>query len=178
MKQHLNASKLTMMALLTALLSISSYIMIPLPFSGTSLTAQTLVVNLIALLLPPKQSTAVLSTWMLIGLCGIPVYSGGAAGPGRLFGPGGGYIWGMLAAVIFIGILKGQTPNFKRYCAVTIFIGIPVIYLFGAAVMKFSLSLDWSTVFLTSVLPFIPLDIIKCVAASYIALPLSRFISK
>ena len=54
MNQKLNTMELTKMALLTALICVSAYIVIPLPFTPASLTAQTLVVNLIALLLTPQ----------------------------------------------------------------------------------------------------------------------------
>lgn len=55
-KQRFPITELTKMALLTALISVSAYISIPLPFTPASLTAQTLVVNLIALLLTPRQA--------------------------------------------------------------------------------------------------------------------------
>ena len=54
-KSRFNTLELTKMGLLTALICVSAYIVIPLPFSPASLTAQTLVVNLIALLLTPGR---------------------------------------------------------------------------------------------------------------------------
>ena len=48
MKSHYTVQDLTKMALLTALISVSAYINIPLPFSPVTSTAQTLVVNMIA----------------------------------------------------------------------------------------------------------------------------------
>ena len=54
-----NIRSLTIMALMTALLIVSTYIKIPLPFSTASITAQTLMVNLIGLLLSPLQTLAV-----------------------------------------------------------------------------------------------------------------------
>jgi hypothetical protein len=55
-----NIRSLTIMALMTALLIVSTYIKIPLPFSSASITAQTLMVNLIGLLLSPLQTLAVM----------------------------------------------------------------------------------------------------------------------
>ena len=43
---------ITTMALMTTMLIVSTYIKIPLPFSSASITAQTLVVNLIGMLFP------------------------------------------------------------------------------------------------------------------------------
>ena len=47
---------LTKIALCVALLCISSYIIIPLPFSLASITAQTIVINLIGLIMLPKEA--------------------------------------------------------------------------------------------------------------------------
>lgn len=67
-KQNFSTLELTKMALLTALICVSAYIVIPLPFSPASLTAQTLVVNLIALLLTPRQAAFTIVVYMLLGL--------------------------------------------------------------------------------------------------------------
>ena len=68
MNQKLNTMELTKMALLTALICVSAYIVIPLPFTPASLTAQTLVVNLIALLLTPRQAAFTMVVYILLGL--------------------------------------------------------------------------------------------------------------
>ena len=54
------------MALMTALITVSTYIKIPLPFSAASITAQTLVVNLIGMLLSPLQIIAVMLTFRVL----------------------------------------------------------------------------------------------------------------
>ncbi|MDK2966177.1 MAG: biotin transport system substrate-specific component, partial [Lacrimispora sp.] len=51
MNQRKTTQEMTVMGLMVALLSASSYIIIPLPFSSASITAQTIVVNLIGLVL-------------------------------------------------------------------------------------------------------------------------------
>ena len=114
-KQNFSTLELTKMALLTALICVSAYIVIPLPFSPASLTAQTLVVNLIALLLTPRQAAFTIVVYMLLGLSGLPVFSGGVGGPGKLFGPTGGYIMAWLIAVVLMSWLKGKRYSFRRY---------------------------------------------------------------
>ena len=141
---------------------LSAYIVIPLPFTPASLTAQTLVVNLIALLLTPRQAAFTMVVYILLGLTGLPVFSGAMGGPGKLFGPTGGYIMSWIPAVILMSWLKGKHYSFKRYCLVTILVGMPVIYLVGSAYMKFITGMDWAATFTAAVIPFIPLDIFKC----------------
>ena len=86
-----SAKRLTLLAMMLALISVSSYIAIPLPFSDAKITAQTMIVNLIGLLIAPQDTILVMASWLLLGLCGVPVFSGGSAGPGKLLGPSGGY---------------------------------------------------------------------------------------
>ena len=58
--------------------------------------------------------------------------------------------------------------------AFIIIVGIPVIYLFGAVQMKYVTNQPWGAIMIQAVLPFIPLDIVKCFAAAGIAKPLRR----
>ena len=177
MNQKFNTVELTKMALLTALICVSAYIVIPLPFTPASLTAQTLVVNLIALLLTPRQAAFTMVVYILLGLTGLPVFSGAMGGPGKLFGQTGGYIMSWIPAVILKTWLKGKHYSFKRYCLVTILVGMPVIYLIGSAYMKFITGMDWAATFTAAVIPFIPLDIFKCFAAALIAKPVQISLS-
>ena len=80
-------------------------------------------------------------------------------------------------AVILMSWLKGNHYSFKRYCLVTILVGMPVIYLVGSAYMKFITGMDWAATFTAAVIPFIPLDIFKCFAAALIAKPVQISLS-
>ena len=94
MKQKLTTQERPTMALLAALLCVSSYISIRLPFSAVPITAQTLVINIAALLLKPKKAGITIAVWILLGIAGLPVFSGGTGGFGVLAGSTGGYIIG------------------------------------------------------------------------------------
>ena len=102
-----SAKRLTLLAMMLALISVSSYIAIPLPFSDAKITAQTMIVNLIGLLIAPQDTILVMASWLLLGLCGVPVFSGGSAGPGKLLGPSGGY---------YIGFLVPVLPEMEKCC--------------------------------------------------------------
>ena len=171
-----NTRDLTKMTLLTALLCISSYIIIPLPFSLASITAQTIIVNLIAFLLKPKQVFTTIGVFLLLGLIGIPVFSGGSCGPAALFGPTGGYLFGYLIAATVISLLRGSSFNFKKCIFLSIIVGMPIIYILGAAYMKFLTGMTLSATIASAILPFIPLDLLKCVLAAFLAKILTRFV--
>lgn len=168
---------LTKISLCVALLCISSYIVIPLPFSLASITAQTIIINLIGLIMLPKEAFITIFIFILLGACGLPVFSGGTGGIGRLFGPTGGYLLGYLTAAVVISILKGKEVNIKRYLFVTMVVGIPIIYLCGLTTMKIYMKGNLIQLLTASVFPFIPGDILKCILGSYIAIVLNKRLS-
>lgn len=178
-KNHRGASvnktaEMTKMALMVAMNCVSAYIIIPLPFSLSPLALQTLIVNLTGYVLNAKQAFMTMLVYLLVGLAGVPVFTGGSAGPGKLFGPTGGYIIGFLFTAVFLAYFKGEKYNFKRYALLGCVIGIPLIYVFGVVQLKLITGMGWDKAIMTGALPFIPLDIVKCLAAAVIAGPINH----
>lgn len=178
-KNHRGASvnktaEMTKMALMVAMNCVSAYIIIPLPFSLSPLALQTLIVNLTGYVLNAKQAFMTMLVYLFVGLAGVPVFTGGSAGPGKLFGPTGGYIIGFLFTAVFLAYFKGEKYSFKRYALLGCVIGIPLIYVFGVVQLKLITGMGWDKAIMTGALPFIPLDIVKCLAAAVIAGPINR----
>ena len=178
-KNHRGASvnktaEMTKMALMVAMNCVSAYIIIPLPFSLSPLALQTLIVNLTGYVLNAKQAFMTMLVYLLVGLAGVPVFTGGSAGPGKLFGPTGGYIIGFLFTAVFLAYFRGEKYNFKSYALLGCVIGIPLIYVFGVVQLKLITGMGWDKAIMTGALPFIPLDIVKCLAAAVIAGPINR----
>ncbi len=176
MNQKFSARELTTMALLAALLCVSSYISIQLPISAVPITAQTLVINMIALLLKPKRAFLPVLVWLLLGVVGLPVFSGGRGGIGVLAGATGGYIVAYLVAVTIISLIKGGRNKVAINIGATL-VGIPVIYAIGIPWMKVSMHIGWGAAVISGMLPFLIGDILKCIAAAYICKPLYRVVN-
>ena len=178
-KNHRGASvnktaEMTRMALMVAMNCVSAYIIIPLPFSLSPIALQTLIVNLTGYVLNAKQAFMTMLVYLLVGLAGVPVFTGGSAGPGKLFGPTGGYIIGFLFTAVFLAYFRGEKYSFKRYALLGCVIGIPLIYVLGVVQLKLITGMGWDKAIMTGALPFIPLDIVKCLAAAVIAYPINR----
>ena len=178
-KNHRGASvnktaEMTRMALMVAMNCVSAYIIIPLPFSLSPLALQTMIVNLTGYVLNAKQAFMTMLVYLLVGLAGVPVFTGGSAGPGKLFGPTGGYIIGFLFTAVFLAYFRGEKYSFKRYALLGCVVGIPLIYVFGVVQLKLVTGMGWDKAIMTGALPFIPLDIVKCLAAAVIAYPINR----
>ena len=172
-KNHRGASvnktaEMTKMALMVAMNCVSAYIIIPLPFSLSPLALQTMIVNLTGYVLNAKQAFMTMLVYLLVGLAGVPVFTG------KLFGPTGGYIIGFLFTAVFLAYFRGEKYSFKRYALLGCVIGIPLIYVFGVVQLKLITGMGWDKAIMTGALPFIPLDIVKCLAAAVIAGPINR----
>lgn len=172
----LSATDMTFTALFAAILCISSYISIPLPFSPVSITAQTLIINMIALLFSSKRAAMTVGIWILLGLVGVPVFSGGAGGLAKIAGPTGGYIFAYFVVAVLIAAIRGKKEKLWQELLIVICLGIPLIYIIGMPWMMAVTGIGWKAALLTGVIPFIPGDIVKAVAAVFLCRPLKRII--
>lgn len=163
-------------AICTALLCVLSPLSIPTPLN-IAFTLQVLVVLLVALVLKPLQALAAQLIYTLLGIVGLPVFSGWQSGFGVITGPTGGFIIGFILAAFFVSLLKGRHDGklaAVRYLAVTILVGIPCVYLPGVIGFMLVTGRDFGTALMMVAAAFIPIDLVKCVAAALLALPVNR----
>ncbi|MEG3033286.1 MAG: biotin transporter BioY, partial [Enterococcus sp.] len=77
-------------AIFAGIISILSQVTIP--FGLIPLTLQTFIIGLTVTILGTKTGTWAITIYLILGLIGIPVFAGGSAGFGVLFGPTGGFL--------------------------------------------------------------------------------------
>ena len=167
-------------ALFAAITAICSQIMIPLPFTPIPINLTLLAVWLCGGVLGAKRGAISVLVYILLGVIGIPVFHGLQSGVGVLVGPAGGYIAGFLPAVIIFGLLygrfissqkteKGQPSKTMRRFALTVIIGLPALaicYALGTFWFVFVTKTGFLPALLMCVVPFIPGDILKLIAAA------------
>ncbi len=166
--------RMTIIALFAALISVSSYMSIPLPFSPVPLTLQTFVIMLTGLILIPADAAASVGVYLFIGAVGLPVYSGGASGLGTLFGPTGGYLFGFLVGAYVISLLKGKGISLVKMIMATVVGGIVVVYAIGVPWLANAFNMDLVKAFSVGALPYLVGDVIKVVVASSAAVTLRK----
>ena len=167
---------MTKMALCVALLAISSYLSLPLPFAPAMVVGTTIIVNMTAFVLKPNDAFLVILAWMIVGAIGVPVLPGGSAGLGRLVGPTGGfYVSFAIAAWLMSKLLNGSN-SFKKMVFLGIAVGMPVIYLGGCISMFLVAHMSvWATL-VAAVFPFIFGDVVKVVAGAFLATRINAFL--
>ncbi len=83
---------LTLCAMFTALSCLCAWLTIPFP--GVPFTMQTFAIALTLMVLGGKRGCAAIFAYLLLGLCGLPVFSGFQGGVWALVGPTGGFLMG------------------------------------------------------------------------------------
>ena len=165
----------TRMALCIALICVSAYIAVPVPFMAP-LTMQTFVMCLTALVLTPAQTAVVLIGYTALGAVGLPVFAGGVGGLTILFSPRGGFFLGFLVAYTLMSFLKGDTPSFRRYAVVAVLVSVPVTYLFATLwlVVLFGDKFAGVAAAFGALAQYVPGDMIKAAAAAALGVSLNR----
>ncbi len=158
----MSLQELNRIALTTALIAILARLSIPLPFSPVPITGQLIGVFLAALLLGGKNAFIALLAYLMLGAAGMPIFSYGLGGPGVLFGPSGGYLWGFLPGVYFCSKLleKQNTPGCTRTAAAMLCC-LGCTYLAGAVQLSLVMGYSTAQALIAGVLPFLPADLGK-----------------
>ncbi|MCD7825961.1 MAG: biotin transporter BioY [Clostridiaceae bacterium] len=165
-KETFSTRSLVTMAMFAAILCVSAYISIPLP-NGSHITALNFVMTIIALSFPLAQSFFIALLWILLGAVGIPVFIGGNAGIGYLFGNLGGFSFALLLTAILLPLLCRRKYNRIYFTGIAIASAI-FVDLFGSIWYMLLSGTPLPASLLVCFLPFIPLDLLKAVAAAQI----------
>lgn len=167
-------------ALFAAILCICSPITIPI--GPVPITMGIFAVMLTGVVLGWKKSLVSVAVFLLIGLCGLPLFSGGNSGFTALAGPTGGYIWSYLIMAVVIGLIC-QIPCKKRIAEIIIAVfgcvlGIMFCYACGTFQFMHIADYGFKQALAVCVLPFIPFDLIKAVCASVLGVTVKSILKK
>ncbi len=156
-------------SLFGAATAAGAYLVIPLP--PVPITLQTLFLGLAGALLGARLGALSQLIYLLIGIIGLPVFAGGKAGLGVLFGPTGGYLIGFVAGAWVIGALVSlrKNPGFAWICT-ALAVGTLVIYLFGVTQLSLVAKLSFKKAIAVGVLPFLIGDAVKILAAAFVVI--------
>ena len=113
------------MAAVTCILAPLSIPIGPVPISFTNLA-----IYLSLYLLGWKKGTISYLIYLLLGLVGLPVFSGFTGGPSKLAGPTGGYIIGFIVMAVIAGLVIDNCRK-PWIQLIGMIVGTIVCYLFG-----------------------------------------------
>ena len=168
---------ITAAALLAALTAASAIISVPIPGSGIPFSMQVFVVLLAGAVAGPKVAASAMVAYLAIGAAGAPVFAMMRSGPAVLLGPSGGYLASFPVAAAAVGMIVGRrSPLSMGRSLLGMAIGLALIYAGGAARLLWLTGKPLGAVVQIGVLPFLPLDLLKTLAAAHVAVRLrTRF---
>lgn len=164
--------ELTLTGVMTALLCILGPLSIPLPFSPVPISFTNLAVFLSVYTLGMRRGTVSYLIYLLIGIAGLPVFSGFAGGLGKVAGPTGGYLVGFFFLALIEGWFVEKGKGKPAAAIAGMVLGMAVCYAFGTAWLSRQLGISFYAGLGIGVLPYLPGDILKMIATLAIGVPL------
>ncbi len=151
----------------TGFVALCAHIAIPLGFTPVPLSMAPFAVLLLGLLFSPRAGFAALALYLAEGAAGLPVFSPHAPGGlVQLLGPTGGYLFAYplaaaLAGSVYRSAHRGLIAALLGASAASI-----LILSMGAAWLAILTHAHLSIVFAQAVIPFLPGDLLKVIAAA------------
>ena len=174
--KKLSISEMTVCGIFTALLCVLAPMTIPIGPVPISLTNFVLYISIIVL--GTKLSTISYIIYLLIGLVGLPVFSGYVGGPSKFVGPTGGYLVGFVFLTIIGGIIYEHFKGQPIITGLGMFLGLVICYAFGTVWFMKLMSTGLAESLTMCVWPFIPLDIVKIVLGVFLGTIIKRSLNK
>lgn len=172
-----NTKNLAQISMFAVIIALCSWLAIP---SAVPFTMQTFAIFCSLGILGGKKGLMSIIIYIMLGLFGVPVFSGFKAGPTALFGATGGYIIGFIFfALVFWLITKvfGSKPFAVTFGMLA---GLIVCYAFGTAwfiiiYTKTNAAVTLMTALSWCVIPFIVPDLLKLAAALFVIKKISNY---
>lgn len=179
-RRRWNATDLSLIAVFAAMVAALAILpAIPAGPLGVPLTLQTLAVMVTGLVLGASRGFAAVGLYVLVGLAGLPVFSGFTGGIGVLAGPSAGYLLAFPLAALVAGFLGrraltlGKRWRFAGLFGAGMAASLLVIHPMGIAGLMINGKLELGAAVLADII-YLPGDIIKNLAAAGVALSVHR----
>lgn len=171
---------MVLMALFAALTCVLAPLAVPIGPVPISLT--NLVIYFSVFVLGWQRATITYIVYLLLGMAGLPVFSGFEGGIGKIAGPTGGYLVGFILMAIICGLfIQRKTEKaWLKYLFdfIGMVLGTVVAYAFGTAWFCFSTGTGLWAALLVCVFPFILGDLAKIVLSFLVAPPVAKQVAK
>lgn len=172
----MKSTNLVLTALFAALISAGCFLLIPLP-GGIPITFQDMLVMLSGLLLGSLYGSIAVAIFLLLGVIGLPVYTGKAGIQVLLHGPTMGFLWGYLliaflgglALKIFLSQEKVHSEK-KQWLVICLTAVFQSVVMFACGIVGFMLvtQATLQKAVIAVLLPFIPGNVIKIVLMTFL----------
>lgn len=161
----LSTREMVLIALMAAITCILGPFSLPIPFSPVPITFTNLVIFLSLFVLGMKNGLISYLIYFLLGLAGLPVFSGFSGGMGKVAGPTGGYLIGFFFLAVIAGLFIDHWHGKKYVAVIGMVLGMAVCYLFGTVWLARQLGVSFIAGLSVGVIPYLPGDAVKIIIA-------------
>lgn len=139
-----------------------------IPVGPIPITLATFAVYFVSAVLGWRRGTVATAVYVMLGTVGLPVFSGFMGGIHIVTGVTGGYIIGYIPLALITGLFSGAKRHWLMM-PLGMILGTAALYVFGTAWYCIAAKSAVLPAVSMCVLPFIPLDLVKIVAATLLA---------
>lgn len=166
---------ITLSGLMAAVLCVLAPFAIPVGPVPISLT--TLILYISLYVLGRKKTLISYGIYLLLGLLGLPVFSGFSGGIGKLLGPTGGYLMGFIFLILITGTIIDRRPKWPVALG-GMLLGAIACYAFGTSWLAHQTGMNFTAALFAGVIPFIPGDLFKIAMALFYGPKIRKRISE
>ncbi|MBP5756001.1 MAG: biotin transporter BioY [Spirochaetales bacterium] len=167
MKKENLSKSIVFVALFAAISAISGFLAVPVPGTPVPIVLQNMMVVLSGMLLGPVLGTFSTLLFVVAGILGLPILSGGTGGFAKLMSPTGGFIVGYVISSLVAGLILGRPVYGKKVSIVKIivaaFTGFVVMYIPGILHFMNIMDADLKESLMLCILPYLPGDLLKLI---------------
>ena len=157
--------RLVLIAMMTAITCILAPLSIPIPVSPVPISLTNLVLLISVYILGWKDASISFIIYLLLGLAGLPVFSGFSGGLGKIAGPTGGYLAGFIFMTVIAGLAVDIFSGKRLPAVIGMALGTAVAYAFGTAWLAIQMDLTYISALSIGVLPYLAGDTLKIILA-------------
>lgn len=167
MKKENLSKSIVFVALFAAISAISGFLAVPVPGTPVPIVLQNMMVVLSGMLLGPVLGTLSTLLFVVAGILGLPILSGGTGGFAKLMSPTGGFIVGYVISSLVAGLILGRPVYGKKVTIVktivAAFTGFVVMYIPGILHFMNIMDADLKESLMLCILPYLPGDLLKLI---------------
>lgn len=168
----MSVRKLTLTGVMAAIMCVLAPLAVPI--GPVPITLATLALYLVGAVAGEKYGTVSVMIYILLGMVGLPVFSGFAGGFSRVVGVTGGYIIGYIPCVYICGIILRAAKRRIWAYPLAMLSGTVALYVFGTGWYSLQTGNTFAGGLMICVIPFLPGDMVKIILASVFSYEINK----
>jgi biotin transport system substrate-specific component len=172
----LSTRDIVRIGLVTAIICVLAPMSIPIGPVPISLTTLVLYFSIYLLGTVPALISCLI--YLLLGLAGLPVFSGFTSGPAKIAGPTGGYLLSYFLMILIAGIIISRSEGRKWMELIGMIAGTAVLYTIGTIWLDLQTGMGTVPALMAGVIPFLPGDAVKILLALFFGRKLKGLVER